>query len=189
MDYFALILVALGLSMDAFAVAICNGIAIKDVKVRHAAVFGLMFGGMQAIMPIIGFFMGGLFSGYIESIAYWVAFALLALIGGKMLAETFRAEESDEPAASRQFISFGALFVLGIATSIDALAVGINIALIDWNIWISALTIGVVTFVLSFVGVFAGKRLGMSFRKNAGRLGGIVLIAIGVKILLEHLFF
>ena len=189
MDYISLIFVAIALSMDAFAVAICNGVTIKDVKIRHAVAFGLMFGGMQAIMPIIGFFLGDLFSGYIESIAYWVAFVLLALIGGRMLVEAFRGKGAGETAANGQFISFWALFALGIATSIDALVVGINMALIDWNIWISALTIGVITFVLAFAGVFFGKKLGMHFQKYAGILGGVVLILIGVKILLEHLLF
>ena len=187
MDYFALILVAIALAMDAFAVAICNGITLKKVKIAHALEFGLMFGGMQAVMPIIGFFLGSLFVGYIEFIDHWVAFALLALIGGKMLVESFRTEK--EESIAEPIISIGALFILGIVTSIDALAVGINISLIGWDIWTSALTIGAVTFVLSFAGVFAGKRLGMRFQKNAGRLGGIILIAIGVKILLDHLFF
>ncbi|MCL2295773.1 MAG: manganese efflux pump MntP family protein [Methanomassiliicoccaceae archaeon] len=188
MDYFALILVAIALAMDAFAVAICNGITLKKVKIGHALAFGLMFGGMQAVMPIIGFFLGSLFRGYIEFIDHWVAFALLALIGGKMLLETFRAEEADDK-VTEQMISLGALFILGIATSIDALAVGINISLMSWDIWVSALTIGAITFILSFAGVFTGKKLGMRFQKNAGRLGGIILIAIGVKILLDHLFF
>ncbi|MCL1979198.1 MAG: manganese efflux pump MntP family protein [Methanomassiliicoccaceae archaeon] len=189
MDYVALILIAFGLAADAFAVAISNGMTIQKVRIGHAMAFGLMFGGMQAIMPILGFFLGSVFGGYIESYAYWVAFALLALIGSKMLAETFRAEKEDEPDTNGLFISLGALFILGVATSIDAFAVGVNIALTGWNIWISAFTIGVVTFALSFVGVYAGKRLGMRFQKNAVRLGGIVLIGIGVKILVEHLFF
>jgi len=188
MDYFSLILVAIALAMDAFAVAICNGMTLKKVKIGHAMAFGLMFGGMQAVMPIIGFFLGSLFKDYIEFIDHWVAFALLTLIGGKMLAETFRAEKADDPVVE-QMIPLGALFILGIATSIDALAIGVNISLIGWNIWISALTIGVITFGLSFAGVFAGKKLGTRFQKNAGRLGGIILIGIGVKILLDHLFF
>jgi len=188
MDYVSLIFIAIGLSMDAFAVAICNGMAMKSVKVRHAVAFGLMFGGMQAIMPIIGYFVGSLVSGYIESFAYWIAFILLALIGGKMLLDAFRGKEEDS-IKDGQFISLAALFALGVATSIDALVVGINFALIEWNIWISALVIGVVTFTLSFAGVYAGKKLGMALQKYATILGGVVLIAIGLKILLQHLFF
>lgn len=187
MDYIALFLIAIGLSMDAFAVAICNGMAIKNVKIGHATQFGLMFGGLQAIMPIIGFFVGSLFSSYIENIGPWVAFILLVLIGGKMLIDTFRAGEEDESITNGQVVSLVKLFALGIATSIDALVVGISIAQTGWNIWISALIIGAVTFILSFIGVLAGKKLGMRFQKNAGRLGGIVLILIGVKILLEYL--
>ena len=187
MDYMVLILIAVSLAMDAFAVAICNGMAINDVKISHAMKFGLMFGGLQFVMPIIGFSLGSSFSIYIESIDHWVAFALLTLIGGKMLADTFRTAKADAPTATEQDISLGKLLALGIATSIDALAVGISIALTGWNIWISAAVIGAVAFAFSFVGVLAGKQLGTHFQKNAGRLGGIVLIAIGVKILLEHL--
>jgi len=187
MDYISLIFIAIGLSMDAFAVAICNGMAMKSVKVRHAVAFGLMFGGMQAIMPIIGYFVGSLFSGYIESFANWIAFILLALIGGKMILDAFRGKE--ESVKDGQFISLAALFALGVATSIDALVVGINFALIGWNIWISALVIGLVTFILSFAGVYAGKKLGTALQKYATIFGGAVLIAIGLKILLQGLFF
>ena len=187
MDYASLFLVAVSLAMDAFAVSIGNGMTIKNVRAGHALAFGAMFGGLQFLMPLVGFFLGSSFSGYIESIDHWVAFALLALIGGKMLFETFRADAAGAPAADGLAPSLGKLFLLGIATSIDALAVGISIALTGWNIWVSAVVIGVVAFVLSFAGVMAGKSLGKRFQKNAGRLGGIVLIGIGVKILLEHL--
>lgn len=186
MDYIALILVAISLSMDAFAVAICNGIAIKNVKIRHASVFGLVFGGSQLVMPIVGFFLGSSFSAYIENIDHWIAFALLAFIGGKMLIDSFRVRQKGL-IAGEQALSFGKLCVLGVATSIDALAVGIGIALTGWNIWISSLTIGGVTFVIAFAGVMTGKRLGVRFQNIATRLGGVVLIGIAIKILVEHL--
>jgi len=139
-------------------------------------------------MPIIGFFLGSSFSGYIESIDHWIAFALLAFIGGKMLADTFHAGKADKPIVNEQDISLGKLFALGIATSIDALAVGISIALTGWDIWISSSVIGAVAFAFSFIGVLAGEKLGVRFHKNASRLGGIILIGIGIKILLEHLW-
>ncbi|MCL1895980.1 MAG: manganese efflux pump MntP family protein [Clostridiales bacterium] len=187
MDYIALILIAVSLAMDAFAVAITGGITIKNVRPRHAAEFGLMFGGLQFAMPIAGFFLGSLFSAYIESIDHWIAFALLVFIGGKMLLDTFRGGKTVNPAVAGQTISPGRLFLLGIATSIDALAVGVSIALTGWDIWVSALVIGIVAFALSYAGVMAGKKLGLHLQKYAGRLGGLVLIVIGVKILLEHL--
>ena len=186
MNYIALILIALSLAMDAFAVAVCNGIAIKNVRIYHAAVFGLTFGGFQFVMPVAGYYFGSSFIAHIENVSHWVAFLLLAFVGGKMVADTFRAEKPDKPIADEQALSFYKLFALGVATSIDALAVGITIAATGWNIWISAIIIGTVAFVLSFIGVFAGKMLGIRFRKNASRLGGLVLIGIGVTILIEY---
>jgi len=187
MDYISILLIAISLAMDAFAVSICNGIVIKNVRLTHAAAFGFMFGGLQFVMPLAGYFLGSSFSIYIESFDHWIAFGLLSFIGGKMIVETFHPGETGKSIAFEHSISFGKLFALGIATSIDALAVGISIALTGWNIWISALIIGVVAFALSFIGVLAGKKLGRRFQKNAGRLGGVVLIIIGVKILIEHL--
>jgi len=186
MDYRALLLLAFSLSMDAFAVSICNGLAITHVKVRHAVAFGLVFGGMQAVMPVLGYFLGATFSGYVQGIGSWIAFALLAFIGGKMIFETLRPEK-DETVSKGDAISIGRLLLLGVATSIDALAAGVSIALTGGDIWVSAWIIGVVTFVMSFIGVLAGKRIGARFEKYAGRVGGVVLIGIGVKILLQHL--
>ncbi|MCL2783024.1 MAG: manganese efflux pump MntP family protein [Propionibacteriaceae bacterium] len=186
MDHGALLLLAVSLAMDAFAVSICNGMAIERVKVGHAVAFGAVFGGFQAAMPIVGFFVGSTFSGYVQGVGSWIAFGLLAFIGGKMLLETYRPEK-DETVGAGQIVSLGRLLVLGLATSIDALAAGVSIALTGWSIWVSAWVIGAVTFVLSFIGVLAGKRLGERFEKNAGRLGGVVLVGIGVKILVQHL--
>ena len=187
MDFLMLVLIAIGLAMDAFAVAICNGITVKTRKIRHAAAFGLMFGGMQLIMPIAGFLLGSSFSAFIESIDHWIAFALLSFIGGKMLGESFRADNGNKPITGGEALSLGKLFALGVATSIDAFAVGVSIALTGWNIWISSLIIGGVAFAFSFAGVLAGQRLGGRFQKSAGKFGGIVLIGIGVKMLVEHL--
>ena len=186
MDYITLFLIALSLAMDAFAVAVCNGIIIKNVKIYHATVFGLTFGGFQFVMPVAGYYLGNTFVAYIESFSHWIAFALLAFIGGKMLLDTFRTDKADKPDLDENVLSFFKLFTLGIITSIDALTVGVSLAITGWNIWISAIIIGGVAFTLSFVGVLAGNKLGMRFQKNASRLGGLVLIGIGVKILIEH---
>ena len=187
-DYVSLFLIAVALSMDAFAVAIVNGMAIKNVRIRHAAEFGLIFGGLQVIMLAIGFSLGSLFSSHIRNISPWVAFILLVLIGGKMLIDSFRDKEKDGPAINEQVVSLVKIFVLGIAMSVDALVVGVDIALTQLNIWTSVLVMGAVAFILSFIGVLSGKRLGMRFQKNAVRAGGIILILIGVKILFEYLF-
>ncbi|MCL2400543.1 MAG: manganese efflux pump MntP family protein [Defluviitaleaceae bacterium] len=186
MDYIALILVAVSLAMDAFAVAICNGITIKNVKIYHAAVVGFIFGGSQFIMPLGGYFLGSLFLVYIESFAHWVAFALLAVIGVKMFLDTFRAGKECESISDELSFSFLKLFALGIATSIDALVVGASLPVVGWNIWVSAVVIGGVAFAFSFIGVLAGKVLGARYQKNASRLGALVLIGIGLKTLLEH---
>ncbi|MCL1798902.1 MAG: manganese efflux pump MntP family protein [Eggerthellaceae bacterium] len=187
MDYLALMLVAVSLAMDAFAVSIGNGMTMRGAGVRHALAFGLMFGGLQFLMPIAGYLLGSSFSASIGGIGPWVAFALLVLIGGKMLSESFRAPGEGPTAAGTEPPSLGRLFLLGIATSIDALAVGVSIALTGWNIWVSALVIGAVAFAFSFFGVVAGKKIGARFQRNASRLGGAILIGIGIKILVEHL--
>jgi len=186
MEYGTLLLLAVSLAMDAFAVSICNGMTIERVKVSHGLVFGAVFGGFQAVMPLIGYFLSTTFSGYLQSLGSWIAFGLLAFIGGKMILETFRPENAQTIIDGRS-IPFGRLMLLGLATSIDSLAAGVSIELAGWNIWISICLIGLVTFGFSFIGVLAGKRLGNRFEKNAGRLGGIVLIGIGIKILVQHL--
>ncbi|MCL1891288.1 MAG: manganese efflux pump MntP family protein [Coriobacteriia bacterium] len=186
MDYLALSLIALGLAMDAFTVTICNGMAIKEVRLKHALAFGFMFGGLQMLMTIIGSFMGSSFTGFIESIEHWVAFILLAAIGGKKLYDAFR-DKSTKASASEHGIAIGTLFFLGIATSIDALAVGISIALTGWNIWGAAVIFGVVTFAFAFFGILIGKRFGKRFEKIAAAAGGIILIIIALRIPIEPL--
>ena len=188
MDLTALIsvfLLGVGLSMDAFAVAVCKGLAVGRVQTKHLLSAGLWFGGFQALMPLIGFFLGTAFHKYIEAFDHWIAFILLALIGANMLKEAFSKEEA-KPADA----SFGCktMLLMAVATSIDALAVGVALAMEqNTNIWIAVAVIGVTTFLLSAVGVKLGSVFGEKYEKKARIAGGVILIAIGLKILLEHL--
>lgn len=180
-----LILLAIGLSMDAFAVSICKGLASKKAGLREMGCCGIWFGGFQALMPLIGFFLGTLFAAAIEAFDHWIAFALLALIGVNMLREAFSAEEESEGNGD---FGFKTMFVMAIATSIDALAVGVSMALAgNVNIWIAITLIGAITFCTSAAGVKIGNIFGDRFEKKAEVAGGIILILLGVKILLEHL--
>ena len=187
MEYIALILVAVSLAMDAFAVSVCYGIGIKNARTYHAAIFGLTFGGFQFLMPLIGYFLGASFIEFVTNVAHWIAFVLLAFIGTKMILDTLGVEKKETLVADGQIISFRKLFALGIATSIDALAVGISISVAGWNVWLSAIVIGVVAFIFSFTGVLAGKMLGNRYQKSASRVGGLILIGLGIKILIENL--
>ena len=181
-----LMLLAVGLSMDAFAVSICKGLSMKKAGLRAQAVCGAWFGGFQAMMPLIGFFLGTLFAGAIEAVDHWVAFVLLALIGFNMLKEACgKCEECESHDAD---LSVKTMAVLAVATSIDALAVGISLAMAgNVNIYAAVLLIGVTTFLLSAVGVKVGNVFGSRLEKKAQLLGGAILILLGVKILLEHL--
>ncbi len=186
MGFFELFLIAVGLSMDAFAVSICKGLKMQRFNVRHAGVIALAFGGFQALMPVIGWFLGKQFESYITGIDHWIAFALLAVIGGKMAVESFKKEEEDSSKENEK-LDVKELLVLAVATSIDALAVGITFAFLQVSIVPAVLLIGVITFVLSAVGVFIGHKFGAKFKSKAELAGGIILILIGLKILLEHL--
>lgn len=184
MGFAGLFLIALGLSMDAFAVSICKGLSTRKLNFKHYLVIGLWFGGFQALMPSVGYLLGSFFEKYITSIDHWVAFVLLSLIGGNMLIEAF--SKNDEKADAS--FSFRTMLPLAIATSIDALAVGITFALLpDVNIFAAVSLIGITTFVLSAVGLVVGNAFGLRFKKKAEIAGGVILILIGVKILLEHL--
>lgn len=185
MKIWEIILIALGVSMDAFAVSICKGIASKDKTLKTATVCGAWFGLFQFLMPVIGFFVASIFAKYIESLDHWVAFVLLAIIGGNMLKEAFSKEQEQ---VSNE-LSFFKMFVFAIATSIDALAVGVTFAFLKVNIWVCAGIIGVFTFVCSFAGAFIGRKVGDKFKNKAEIFGGIILILLGIKILIEHLFF
>lgn len=186
MGFFELFLIAVGLSMDAFAVSICKGLKMQRFNVRHAGVIALAFGGFQALMPVIGWFLGKQFESYITGIDHWIAFVLLAVIGGKMAVESFKKEEEDSSKENEK-LDVKELLVLAVATSIDALAVGITFAFLQVSIVPAVSLIGVITFVLSALGVFIGHKFGAKFKSKAELAGGIILILIGLKILLEHL--
>ena len=186
MGFAELFLLAVGLSMDAFAVSICKGLSMKKATLKAEMICGAWFGGFQGLMPLIGFFLGTLFAGVIEAFDHWVAFGLLAIIGINMLREAFEkgcdCEEQDAD------LSFKTMFVMAVATSIDAMAVGISLAMAgNVNIWTAILLIGVTTFVLSAAGVKIGNVFGSRFEKKAQIAGGVILILLGAKILLEHL--
>ena len=183
MSFVELLLVAVGLSMDAFAVAVCRGLEMRRIDYRQALLIAVFFGGFQALMPAVGYLLGAGFEHYISSFDHWIAFALLAFIGGKMIWEAVQGGEEEHP----QQRSLKLLLMMAIATSIDALAVGITFAFLQMDILPSAATIGVTTFILSFAGVCAGNRFGARYKKKAEVVGGVVLVLIGVKILLEHL--
>lgn len=187
MGILELFILAVGLSMDAFAVAICKGLATYSLKKRHMVITGLWFGGFQALMPLIGFFLGSLFAEAIEAIDHWIAFVLLAFIGINMLREAFgKCEECEESGGAD--LSFKTMLIMAVATSIDALMVGVSFAMAgDVNIYLAVVLIGIVTFLLSCAGVKIGNVFGNRFEKKAEAAGGIILILLGLKILLEHL--
>lgn len=182
-----LILLAIGVSMDAFAVSICKGLAMKKADLKGQLTCGLWFGGFQALMPLIGFFLGALFAEAIQAVDHWLAFVLLALIGGNMLKEAFSpACDCCEDASAD--LSLKTMFVMAVATSIDALAVGISLAMAgNVDIFAAVALIGATTCILSALGVKIGNLFGARFEKKAQAAGGIILIGLGLKILLEHL--
>ena len=183
MGIIELILLSIGLGMDAFAVSICKGISMKKMDWKKACIIGLYFGGFQAIMPVIGYFLGSTFESFITNFDHWVAFILLAIIGGNMIKETFNTEcdtISDD-------VNFKTMIILAIATSIDALAVGITFAFLKVDIIPAVSIIGIITFAISIIGVKIGNVFGDKYKQKAEVTGGIILILLGIKILLEHL--
>lgn len=184
-----LFLLAVGLSMDAFAVSVCKGLAIKKATLKAEATCGLWFGGFQALMPTVGFFLGALFADAIEAFDHWVAFALLAIIGINMLKEALeKKDESGDNPEKDADLSVKTMLLMAVATSIDALAVGISLAMVgSVNIWLAAAFIGICTCLLSALGVKIGNVFGSRYEKKAELAGGVILILLGVKILLEHL--
>lgn len=183
MGFIDIFLIAVALSMDAFAVSICKGLSVKKLSAKHVLTVGVYFGGFQALMPAIGFLLGFKFESFITSIDHWIAFVLLAVIGGNMIREALSKEEEE----TNDDFSFKAMLPLAVATSIDALAVGISFAFLGVDIVTAALLIGVTTFVLSGVGIVVGNVFGAKYKSRAELAGGVVLILIGLKILLEHL--
>lgn len=182
-----LFLIGVGLSMDAFAVSICKGLGMNKINKKQAFTIGLYFGGFQALMPLIGWFLGIRFQQYITSIDHWIAFILLVCIGGKMVVEAVRDKDDEVVEKKDQPLNHKEMFLLAVATSIDALAVGITFAFLDTPIIEAIVIIGCTTFVLSIVGVIVGNFFGTRYKKKAEIIGGIILILIGLKILLEHL--
>lgn len=179
-----LFLTGISLSMDAFAASVCEGLSDNKKGLSRALIVALFFGGFQAFMPVLGYLLGVSFLEYIEAFDHWLAFGLLCLIGLNMIREAFKSEGDSCPLKPS---SYAQLLLMAVATSIDALAVGITFAIDGVNISQAALIIGVTTFVLSFVGVTFGKKIGVKFEKGASVAGGLILVAIGTKILIEHL--
>lgn len=185
MSLVELFLIAVGLSMDAFAVSVCKGLAMRQARLKRALIVGLYFGVFQAAMPLIGYFVGAQFADKITAFDHWIAFILLGFIGGKMIMGSFAASCPTETGDAS--VSPKAMLPLAVATSIDALAVGVSFAFLNVRIVPAVSFIGVTTFILSTAGVAVGKLVGAKFKAKAEFMGGIVLVAIGLKILLEHL--
>lgn len=181
MSIFELFVLAVGLSMDAFAVSICKGLSLGKIKVKHMCIAGAWFGAFQALMPLIGYFLGRFFTDMITKFSHWIAFALLCLIGISMIKEAFEKKEVNAS------MTVKSMFMLAIATSIDALAVGITFAFLDYPVLQSVIIIGITTFVISTAGVVIGNIFGSRYKSHAELAGGIILVLIGLKILLEHL--
>lgn len=184
MNYLSITLIALGLAMDAFAVSIASGVTIKRLRIRHAMRIALFFGGFQAIMPLLGWLCGGWAAEYVQAVDHWIAFGLLSLIGGNMIRESFQFNPAD---TQKDPLKLSILLALAVATSIDAFAVGLTFSFLDGVILMPVLIIGAITFILSFAGTYIGDRLGHLFEQKIEIAGGLILIGMGIKILIEHL--
>ena len=178
-------LLGIAMAMDAFSVSICKGLGMKKVNIKHTLIIALFFGGFQALMPLAGYLLANSFAVYIQSFDHWIAFGLLLFLGGKMLFDVIRGGDDCEDCGC--CFNIKELFVMAVATSIDAAAAGIALAMDGANIWINIAFVGVVTFVMSIGGVFIGNKFGTRFKDKATIAGGVILILIGTKILLEHL--
>ena len=181
MGFWELFILAVGLSMDAFAVSVCKGLSLGKIKAKHMCLAGIWFGGFQALMPLVGYFLGSFFADVITKYSHWIAFALLAFLGAKMIKESFESEELDDN------MGWKTMLVLAVATSIDASAVGVTFAFLDVNILFAVIVIGVTTFAFSAAGVRIGSVFGEQYKSKAEIAGGIILILIGLKILLDGL--
>ncbi len=184
MKIIEILLLGISLSMDAFAVSICKGLAMKKINWKKALIIGLYFGIFQALMPAIGYFLGSTFENLVTNIDHWIAFILLAFIGGNMIKEALAKEENNN---CNDNVDFKTMLILAIATSIDALAIGITFAFLNVNLLLAITIIGITTFIISLIGVKLGNKFGRKYESKAGIMGGIILILIGLKILLEHL--
>ena len=181
MGFWELFILAVGLSMDAFAVSVCKGLSLGKIKAKHMCLAGIWFGGFQALMPLVGYFLGSFFADVITKYSHWIALALLAFLGAKMIKESFESEELDDN------MGWKTMLVLAVATSIDASAVGVTFAFLDVNILFAVILIGVTTFAFSAAGVKIGSVFGEKYKSKAEIAGGIILILIGLKILLDGL--
>ena len=186
MTIFELFVIAVGVSMDAFAVSICKGLSVRKLRSRHAFSTAMWFGGFQALMPLVGYFLGVHFADFVTNVDHWIAFVLLALIGGNMVKESRQGSDVCEHDAD---FSFRKMFALAVATSIDALAIGVTFAFLKINIWTAILLIGTTTAAFSGVGVKIGNVFGCRYKSKAELAGGMILIVMGVRILVEHVFF
>lgn len=182
MSLIELLFIAMGLSMDAFAVSIGKGLSVCHLRPRHSMSVGLWFGGFQALMPLIGYALGASFASMVSDYDHWIAFVLLGIIGGNMIKEAFSKEEKGDPD-----FSFKTMLVMAIATSIDALAIGVSFAFLGVNILTAAIVIGLTTFCFSVAGIRIGNLFGCRYKSKSEFIGGLVLIIIGAKILLEHI--
>lgn len=183
MEAAELLIIAVGVSMDAFAVSICKGLAVRRLRPKHAAMTALWFGGFQALMPLIGYYLGVSFSDFVSSVDHWIAFILLGLIGANMLKESF---QKDDSCSLDPDFSFRTMLAMAVATSIDALAIGVSFAFLKVNIWHAIFFIGVTTAVFSAIGVCVGNLFGCRYKSKAEFAGGFILIIMGIKILLDH---
>ena len=185
--FIELLLMGVGLAMDAFAVSICKGLGMKKVNKKQAVVIGVFFGGFQTLMPLIGWILGKQIERYSTSVDKWIAFILLGFIGGKMIVESLKKEEEEEIEKSDKPLDLKEMFILAIATSIDALAIGITFAFLGTPIIEAIAIIGIVTFLISIGGVYVGNFFGSKYKNKAEFAGGLILVLLGIKILLEHL--
>lgn len=191
MSFIELIIIAIGLSMDAFAVSIGKGLSLKKIKLSQALKVGLWFGGFQALMPLMGYLLGNTFADIVSAFDHWVAFALLTLIGGNMIKESIEKDDDDCDCNKKEGDGFGfsTMFTLAVATSIDALAVGVTFAFFKVAIIPAIITIGITTFLFSIAGLKIGNIFGCKYKSHAELFGGVILILIGLKILIEHTIF
>lgn len=181
-----ILIIAVGVSMDAFAVSICKGLSVSRLRLRNVLSVALWFGGFQALMPLIGYFLGVSFADFVSSVDHWIAFVLLGIIGGNMIREAFGKDDDEH---SDSDFSFRTMLALAIATSIDALAIGVSFAFLKVNIWEAVIMIGLITGAFSAAGIFVGNFFGSRYKSKAEFLGGLILIVMGLKILLEHTIF
>lgn len=187
MGVFEIIIISIGLAMDAFAVSVCKGLAMKKLDFKKMIIIGLYFGGFQGIMPLVGYLLGTNFESFVTKVDHWIAFILLSIIGLNMIKEAIKSNGKCECESHDDSVAFKTMVVLAIATSIDALAVGITLAFLKANLLAVVLSIGLITFVLSMIGVWIGNKFGCKYEKRAQVTGGLILIIMGIKILIEHL--